>query len=118
MSRSFRSVFASASVLLTVGLISAACGGDNSQSNSAAPTTAASATTAAAAATSAASATSAAAVGTTAASSGGADTAAFQTIIDKAKQEGSVTIYSSQGTDQLNDLAKRFQSKYGVKLDV
>jgi iron(III) transport system substrate-binding protein len=43
---------------------------------------------------------------------------AFQGVIDKAKQEGSVTIYSSQGTDQLNDLAKRFQAKYGVKLDV
>jgi iron(III) transport system substrate-binding protein len=121
MSRPFRSVVASASVLLAATLVAAACGSDNSQSNSAAPTTGASATSAAATATSAASATSAtsnAAAGTTATSSSGADAAAFQTIIDKAKQEGSVTIYSSQGTDQLNDLAKRFQSKYGVKLDV
>src|SRR4051812_44295418 len=44
--------------------------------------------------------------------------AAFQGVIDKAKQEGSVTIYSSQGTDQLNDVATRFQQAYGVKVDV
>lgn len=44
--------------------------------------------------------------------------AAFQAGVDKAKQEGSVTIYSSQGTDQLNEVGKRFQAKYGVKVDV
>lgn len=43
---------------------------------------------------------------------------ALQSLIDKAKQEGSVAIYSSQGTDQLNDVAKRFQAKYGVRVDV
>ena len=41
----------------------------------------------------------------------------FQAVIDKAKQEGSVTIYSSQGTDQLNEVGKRFQAKYGVRVD-
>jgi len=123
MSRPFRSFFAPASVLLAVALVTAACGSDNSSSNSAAPTAAAGATTGASATTAAAASTTAAAGVTTSAAgstatSGGADAAAFQTIIDKAKQEGSVTIYSSQGTDQLNDLAKRFQAKYGVKVDV
>ena len=107
-------------MLLALGLVTAACGSDNSSSTSATPTTAApAATTATTAATgtTAAGATSSAA-GATATSASAADAAAFQTIIDKAKQEGSVTIYSSQGTDQLNDLAKRFQAKYGIKVDV
>jgi iron(III) transport system substrate-binding protein len=43
---------------------------------------------------------------------------AWQKVIDAARTEGSVTIYSSQGTDQLNDVATRFQQAYGVKVDV
>ena len=42
----------------------------------------------------------------------------WQQVIDAAKKEGTVTIYSSQGTDQLNDLANRFQKAYGIKVDV
>lgn len=45
-------------------------------------------------------------------------TPAWQKVIDAAKKEGSVTIYSSQGTDQLNDLAERFKKKYGIKVDI
>ena len=43
---------------------------------------------------------------------------AWQRVIDAARKEGSVTIYSSQGTDQLNDVATRFQQAYGIKVDV
>ena len=44
--------------------------------------------------------------------------AEWDAIVEKAKQEGSVTIYSSQGLDQLNDLAKRFEDEYGIKVEV
>jgi iron(III) transport system substrate-binding protein len=44
--------------------------------------------------------------------------AEWQKVIDAAKAEGSVTIYSSQGTDQLNDVAARFQQAYGIKVEV
>ena len=42
----------------------------------------------------------------------------WQRIIDAAKTEGTVAVYSSQGSDQLNDLAKRFEAAYGIKVDV
>jgi iron(III) transport system substrate-binding protein len=44
--------------------------------------------------------------------------AEWDAIVAKAKEEGSVTIYSSQGLDQLNDLAKRFEDKYGIHVEV
>jgi iron(III) transport system substrate-binding protein len=78
-------------VLLAIALLAAGCGGSGSKSKSS--------------------------TATTAATSSSVDPA-FQAVIDKAKQEGSATIYSSQGTDQLNDLAKRFQDKYGIHVDV
>src|SRR4051794_29056958 len=33
----------------------------------------------------------------------------WQKVIDAAKKEGAVTIYSSQGTDLLQDMGKKFQ---------
>jgi len=42
----------------------------------------------------------------------------WQKVIDAAKKEGSVTLYSSQGTDQLTNLAAKFQKVYGIKVDV
>jgi iron(III) transport system substrate-binding protein len=39
-------------------------------------------------------------------------TGSWDKIVSAADAEGKVTIYSSQGTDQLNDLAARFQKKY------
>lgn len=33
-------------------------------------------------------------------------------IVAAAEKEGKVTVYSGQGTDQLNELAKKFQAKY------
>ena len=44
--------------------------------------------------------------------------AEWDAIVEKAKEEGSVTIYSSQGLDQLNDLGKRFEDEYGIKVEV
>jgi iron(III) transport system substrate-binding protein len=43
---------------------------------------------------------------------------AFQKVIDAAKKEGAVTIYSSQGTDLLQDMGKKFQAKYGIPVTV
>ncbi|MFV0296553.1 MAG: extracellular solute-binding protein, partial [Hyphomicrobiaceae bacterium] len=40
----------------------------------------------------------------------------WQAIVDKAKQEGTVTIYSGGGQKQLDDLAERFEAKYGIKV--
>ena len=42
----------------------------------------------------------------------------WQKVIDAAKAEGSVTIYSSQGADQLKDLAQKFEQVYGIRVDV
>ncbi len=38
----------------------------------------------------------------------------WQKVVEAAKKEGAVTIYSSQSVEQLNDLAARFKSKYGI----
>jgi iron(III) transport system substrate-binding protein len=59
----------------------------------------------------------------TAATGGTASTAApvnsaWQQTIDAAKKEGTVTIYSSQGLDQLNNFASKFQAKYGIHVEV
>jgi iron(III) transport system substrate-binding protein len=42
----------------------------------------------------------------------------WQKIINAAKAEGTVTIYSGQGLKQLNDLAARFKAKYGINVQV
>jgi len=92
MSRPSRVTFASVTIVLAIAMVAGACGSSGKSKPQAKAST-------------------------------GATTAtsvdpAFQAIVDKAKQEGSATIYSSQGPDQLNDLAKRFQAKYGIRLDV
>src|ERR1700730_14750054 len=65
---------------------------------------------------------SAAATGATATGAAGSTAApvssAWQQTIDAAKKEGSVTIYSSQGLDQLNSFASKFQAKYGIHVEV
>jgi iron(III) transport system substrate-binding protein len=40
----------------------------------------------------------------------------WQKVIDAAKKEGSVTIYSGHGLAQLNDLAARFKRQYGINV--
>jgi spermidine/putrescine-binding protein len=42
----------------------------------------------------------------------------WQKVIDAAKAEGSVTIYSSQALKQLNDMAAKFTAKYGIAVEV
>jgi len=44
--------------------------------------------------------------------------AAWQEVIEAAKQEGSVTYYTGQATDNLENLANRFESAYGVTVDI
>jgi iron(III) transport system substrate-binding protein len=100
-------------VLAIVAMIAAACGGDNKTTSGAAATTAASATTAGAVTTAGSSAG-----GSSATTAAASDTAAWDAIVAKAKQEGKVTIYSSQGLDVLNDLAAKFKDKYGITLEV
>jgi iron(III) transport system substrate-binding protein len=39
-------------------------------------------------------------------------------IVEAAKKEGAVTIYSGMGLDQLNDLASRFKKEYGINVQV
>jgi len=48
----------------------------------------------------------------------GADAAQWQKVVEAAKKEGRVTIYSGQGTEQLNDLAARFKKEYGITVQV
>lgn len=42
----------------------------------------------------------------------------WQAVIDAARQEGAVTLYSGQGSTELEELARRFEANYGVKVDV
>lgn len=42
----------------------------------------------------------------------------WQKVIDAAKAEGSVTIYSGQGLSQLQELARRFEAAYGIKVEI
>ena len=43
----------------------------------------------------------------------------WEDIVAAAEKEGNVTIYSGQGTDQLNELAAKFQEKYPkIKVEV
>lgn len=44
--------------------------------------------------------------------------AAWQDVVDKAKQEGSVTFYSAQNTAQNEEVARRFQDAYGITVNV
>ena len=48
----------------------------------------------------------------------GVSDAEWDEIVTAAQEEGKVTIYSSQGLDQLNDLAGRFNDEYGIELEV
>ncbi|MFF0816888.1 ABC transporter substrate-binding protein [Rhodococcus sp. NPDC003318] len=44
--------------------------------------------------------------------------AAWQDIVDKAEQEGSVTFYSAQNTAQNEEVARRFEEAYGITVNV
>lgn len=51
-------------------------------------------------------------------STGPTGDAAWQELIQDAQAEGEVTIYSSNTTEQLTELASRFQNEYGIRVDV
>lgn len=44
--------------------------------------------------------------------------AALEELVAAAQDEGSVTIYSSQGLDQLNALGAAFEEEYGIEVEV
>ena len=87
--------------LLSLALVAAACGGDDGDDDATATTEAASETTAAA--------------GGEPAEGGDA---ALDELVAAAQEEGSVTIYSSQGLDQLNALGEAFEEEYGITVEV
>ena len=43
---------------------------------------------------------------------------AWQKLVEAAKKEGMVTLYTGQGLDQANDLAARFKKEYGITVQV
>jgi iron(III) transport system substrate-binding protein len=99
-------------LLTALAGVAAACGSSAGSTKVDSATTSPSTSTSASASTSASTSASAA-PGTTAAGN-----AAWDAIVAKAKDEGKVTIYSSQGLDQLNDLGKRFKDAYGITVEV
>jgi iron(III) transport system substrate-binding protein len=56
--------------------------------------------------------------GTETSAPAGISEADWDAIVAAAQEEGKVTFYSSQGLDQLNDLAQRFSDEYGIELEV
>ena len=125
-----RRLFRGLAAVTALTLAAAACGGDDDDADE----QGASGTTVVAAAT-----TAEPAATTAAASDGGTDTteasgstaaggetpppagisdADWDAIVTAAQEEGKVTFYSSQGLDQLNDLAGRFNDEYGIELEV
>jgi len=117
--------------LSALTLVVAACGDDDdaeadqasSPATETADTTGDTATTAAPTDTAGAvtDATEAAAVttaGTETSAPAGISEADWDAIVTAAQDEGKVTIYSSQGLDQLNDMAERFSDEYGIELEV
>lgn len=57
-------------------------------------------------------------LGTAALAQTGVSKEAWQKVIEAAKKEGAVTIYSSQAPALLNDMAERFKKEYGITVTV
>ena len=126
-----RRLFRGLAAVTALTLAAAACGGDDDDADeqgASGTTVVAAATTAEPAATTAAASDdggtdtteasgSTAAGGETPAPAGISD-ADWDAIVTAAQEEGKVTFYSSQGLDQLNDLAGRFKDEYGIELEV
>lgn len=58
------------------------------------------------------------AAATTQAQTTSASSDAWQKVVEAAKKEGSVTIYTGGGLEQMNDLAARFKKEYGITVQV
>ncbi len=115
-------------------LVAAACGGDDDDSadeGAATSSAGVATTTGETAATTPATDASSGGTGTTEVAdettgSAGGETPApagvseeeWDGIVAAAQDEGKVTIYSSQGPDELNVLAERFNDEYGIELEV
>jgi iron(III) transport system substrate-binding protein len=117
--------------LSALTLLVAACGDDDAADDSPASTDTAGTTEPEAATTEAPTDTVGAVTDTTEAAAVTTETAGTETsapagiseadwdaIVTAAQEEGKVTFYSSQGLDQLNDLAQRFSDEYGIELEV
>jgi iron(III) transport system substrate-binding protein len=104
--------------LICLALVAAACGDDSDDTTTEAEP-AAETTTAEAAATTTAEAEPAAETTTAAEENAGAEAeAAYADLVAAAQEEGSVTVYSSQGLDQLNALGAAFEEEYGIPVEV
>ena len=113
------------SAVLTVVIAMAACGGDDDDAGATETTSAAAPAESDAAPTTAAAVTDSTAADATESSAGaesettaatGADDAE---LVAAATEEGAITVYSSQGLDQLNQLAANFEAKYpGINVEV
>jgi iron(III) transport system substrate-binding protein len=125
--------------IASLALVLGSCGDDDdatSDTEAAADTAAAEPTDTAAAATTEPAAETTAAESTTAESTEPTDTAdgtattaasgessaeadaALESLVAAAQEEGGVTIYSSQGLDQLNALGQAFEEEYGIPVEV
>lgn len=115
--------------LSALTLLVAACGDDDAADESSASTDTVGTTAEAAATTAAPTATTSgdtetteavavATAGTETSAPAGISEADWDAIVTAAQEEGKVTIYSSQGLDQLNDMAERFNDEYGIELEV
>jgi iron(III) transport system substrate-binding protein len=125
-----RRLFRGLAVLSALTLLAAACGDDDAADEDASSSTDSVGTTEPEAATTEAPTDTVAAVtdtteaaavttaGTQTSAPAGISEADWDAIVTAAQDEGKVTIYSSQGLDQLNDLAERFSDEYGIELEV
>jgi iron(III) transport system substrate-binding protein len=117
--------------LSALTLVVAACGDDDDADQASSPpsetadtsgdtatTTAATDTTAVSTDTTEAAAVTTETAGTETSAPVGISEADWDAIVTAAQEEGKVTFYSSQGLDQLNDLAQRFSDEYGIELEV
>ncbi len=116
--------------LSALTLLAAACGDDDAADEDASSSTDSVGTTEPEAATTEAPTVTVAAVtdtteaaavttaGTETSAPAGISEADWDAIVTAAQDEGKVTIYSSQGLDQLNDMAERFSDEYGIELEV
>lgn len=111
-----------AAIAVSLAIVAVACGDDDTSTDDTTATADAADTTAAESsdttAAGSADTTAAGATDTTAADGGDAD-AALAELVAAAEEEGSVTVYSSQGLDQINALAAAFEETYpGIDAEV
>ena len=112
----------SLAVMFVLVSVAMACGGDDDSSEETVAAPASTTTTAPASSPSSESSATPASTPSSESSAAPATSATssaeWDEIVAKAQDEGNVTIYSSQGLDLLNELAAKFEEKYGIALEV